>query len=422
MPVLRETSAGEPRTARRRRFSLSQMLVVSQLAISMLLLLAAALFVRTLSNLQSLETGFRRENVLVFKVNARQAGHRDAEILSFYDDLEKRFAAIAGVRSAGMANSPLIGDGAWGWPVVPAGQEPPADPPSGHGSGFGETATHVLATAPGFFTTMGIPLLAGRAFDERDRLGSPPVAMVNQAWVNVNLKGRNPVGLRVTSLGPGLPPREMQIVGLVKNARYDDLTGNFPAIVYMPLAQNLNVPVAEMTFFLRTAGDPLAYANAVREMMHEADARVPVTNLATQAAQVDRETIPQRMFARLCAGFAALALAIACVGLYGTVAYTVARRTGEIGIRMALGAQRSAVVSMVLRDALILTAAGLAIGVPVALGAAKLIASLLYGVKPGDPAAMLAAVGILIGAALAAGYVPARNASRIDPLTAVRHE
>ena len=176
----------------------------------------------------------------------------------------------------------------------------------------------------------------------------------------------------------------MEIVGLAKNARYDDLTGEFPAVVYLPFEQNLDVPVDEMTFFLRTAGNPLGYAGAVREIVHQADARIPVAGLSTQTAQIQREMAPQTLFARLCTAFAMLSLAIACVGLYGTTSYTVARRTGEIGIRMALGAPRRTVVWMVLRDVLILAVLGLAISLPPALAASKLVESLLFGVKPGD--------------------------------------
>ena len=422
MPVLKETRAGEGRSRMRRRLSLSQMLMVSQIAIALLLLVGAGLFVKTLSNLQSVEMGFHRENILLFKLNARQAGHRDPEIISFYGDLEKRFAAIPGVRSATVANSALIGDGAWGWPVVPLGKERPAQAPSGRGSGMSDRATHVLATGPGFFTTMQIPLLAGREFDERDRQGSPPVAIVNEAWVKANLEDRNPMGQRIVSLGPDLKPQEMEIIGVAKNARYDDLTGAFPAIVYMPFEQNLNVPVEEMTFFLRTAADPLSYASTVRQIVHQADARIPVTNLGTQTSQIDNEMSQQILFARLCTGFAMLALAIACVGLYGTMSYMVARRTGEIGIRMALGAQRGTVVWMVLREVIVLAAVGLSISVPAALGTSKLIESLLFGVKHNDPEALVLATAILLTAALLAGYVPARAASRIDPMAAVRYE
>jgi len=370
MPALKQSKTGESRVPARLRIRLSQILVVSQIAISLLLLLAAGLFARTLANLQS----------------------------------------------------SLIGDGAWAWPVVPYGAPRSEKAPTGRGFGVGDTATHVLATGPGFFTTMRISLLAGREFDERDHFGSPPVAIVNQAWVKLNLENRNPVGQHLVSFWPGRKPQDMEIIGVAKNARYDELTGNFPAIVYMPFAQNLNVPVEEMTFLLRSAGDPLAGANAVREIMHQADARIPVTNLETQAARIDQEMSQQILFARLCSGFAMLALAIACVGLYSTVSYSVARRTGEIGIRMALGAQHGAVAWMVLRDVLILTALGLALSAPAALGMAKLIESLLFGVKATDPVSLCLASGILLCAALLAGYLPARRASRIDPMSALRHE
>ena len=425
MPVLKESRTGGPRSGARVRFGLGRMLMVSQMAICLLLLVGASLFVRTLSNLHSLDVGFERENILLFKVNARQAGHRNPEILPFYSDLEKRLAKIPGVRGATMANSPLIGDGAWGWPVVPLGKERPEKAPSGHGSGFSRSATHVLGVGPRFFSTMHIPLLAGREFDERDRMGAPPVAVVNEAWVKVNLGGGNPVGRSVTSYGMRAlqtTPRQMEIIGLARNARYDDLTGDFPAIVYLPFEQSLDVPVDEMAFFLRTAGNPSGYAGAVREIVHQADARIPVAGLNSQTAQIDREMASETLFARLCTAFAMLSLAIACVGLYGTTTYAVARRTGEIGIRMALGAQRGRVVWMVLRDVLMLAVVGLAIGLPAALGASKLVETLLFGVKSGDPGAMAAAVAILLSAALAAGYLPARRASRIDPVTAVRHE
>jgi macrolide transport system ATP-binding/permease protein len=422
MPVLKETRSGESRSSMRLGFSLGRMLVVSQMAICLLLLVGAGLFVQTLSNLRSLDVGFDRENILLFKVNARQAGHRNPEILSFYSNLEKRLAAIPGVRSAGMANSPLIGEGAWGWPVIPLGKELPENAPRGHGSGAARTATRVLGVGPGFFSTMRIPLPVGRQFDERDRMGAPPVVIVNEAWAKVNLEGGNPIGQRVTSFGLRTKAQQMEIVGLARNARYDDLTGDFPAIVYMPFEQNLDVPVDEMTFFLRTTGNPLGYASSVRKIIHQADPRIPIAGLSTQTAQIQREMVPETLFARLCTAFAMLSLAIACVGLYGTTSYAVARRTGEIGIRMALGAQRGTVIWMVLRDVLILAILGLGISLPAALGASKLLESLLFGVTPGDPRTIAAAAAILLSAAIAAGYLPARKASRIDPMTAVRHE
>ena len=421
MPVLKQSRSGSSGASP--RFGLGRMLVVAQMAICLLLLVAAGLFLRTLSNLRSLDLGFDRDRILLFKVNARQAGHRGPEILSIYNNLKTRLAAIPGVRGATMADSPLIGGGAWGWAVVPLGRQRPKSAPTGHGSGFSRSATRVLGVAPGFFFAMRIPLVAGREFDERDRKDTAPVAMVNEAWVRANPAGGNPVGQTVVSFGfDNAKPRQMEIVGLVRNARYDDLTGDFPAVVYLPFEQTPDRMMEEMTYFLRTAANPLAAAGAVREIVHQADARMPVVALSTQTAQIERETAPETLFAQLCTAFALLSLAIACVGLYGTTSYTVARRTSEIGIRMALGAKRTTVVWMVLRDVLMLAILGSAIGLPAALGASKWIESLLFGIKPGDPGTLAAALAILLGAAFAAAYVPARKASQTDPMAALRQE
>lgn len=423
LPALKETRGSERRAGVLLRFGLGRMLVVSQIAISLLLLVAAGLFVRTLSNLRSLEMGFNRENVLLFNLNAWQAGHRNPEAIVFFNDLQKRFAALPGVRSATLADASLIGNGAWGWPVVPLGQRPPDKAPTGHGSGAPATATHVLATGSAFFSTMQIPVLLGREFDERDHVGSPPAAIVNEAWLKINLPDRNPIGHHIVSFAfGGMKPQEMEIVGVARNSRYDDVSREFPAIVYLPFTQNLYPRADDITFFLRTTGDPLASANMVREVVHQADARIPVTNLSTQALQIDGEMSREILFARLSTAFALLALTIACIGLYGTMSYAVARRTGEIGIRMALGAQRGAVVWMILREVLILAAAGLAISVPVALGTSKFVASFLFRMTPNDPRALAVAVVTLLSAALLSGYLPARKASRVDPIVALRHE
>lgn len=408
---LKETRAGQPGSQRLFcRASLSQMLVVTQISISLLMLVAAGLFVRTLSNLQSIQLGFNRENVLQFQLNARQAGHRDPEIITFYTDLQKRFSAIPGVRSATASHSPLLGEGTWSGYVVPVGQQRKAP-------------THILMTAPDFFKTMQIPVMLGRAFDDRDQPGSPAVAVVSESYVRRNFPDRNPLGQHVViSRRPPLENRDIEIVGVAKDARYGALTGEFPEIAYVPFNQGSYYPVEEMTFALRTSGDPLRYVNTVREIVRRADARVPVTNVKTQAAQIDQMMNQEIILARLCTAFAVLALLIACVGLYGTMAYTVARRSGEIGIRMALGAQRGTVVWMVLRQAIVLAMAGLAIGVPTALGLSRFIESFLFDIKPNSLASLAGAVAILLGAVLLAGYVPARKASRIDPMAAVRHE
>jgi predicted permease len=278
----------------------------------------------------------------------------------------------------------------------------------------------LLFVGPDFFTTMKIPLLLGREFDERDRLGSPEVAVVSELFAKTHFGSENPVGRRVTMKNPD--PREMEIIGVAKDARYGGVKRDLPPVVYMPYDQGALKFVDQMTYVVRTSGDPLAYANTVREIVRQADARVPVANLVTQAAQIDQTIHQEIAFAKLCTAFALLALAIACVGLYGTVAYSVARRTSEIGIRIALGAQRSSVIFRVLREVFALAVAGLAISVPAAVGGSTLVESFLFGVKPNDPLTVVLAVLTLLAAALAAAYVPARRASRIDPMAALRHE
>jgi predicted permease len=366
--------------------------------------------VRTLANLQSIELGFDRENVLLFQVDARKAGHRDPEIAAFYGDLRKRFSTIPGVRNASLARGSLI-QGEHGLPISVSGSPP--DP-----------ANRVLIVGPKFFTTMQIPILAGRDLQEGDRPGSPLIAVINEVFAKANFGDRNPLGQRLILREAGKTDhvaREMEIVGVSQNARYGGLKRAIPPVVYMPYDQGYPQP-DQMVYALRTSGDPLRYVNSVREIVRQADARVPVSEIRTQAADIDRTINQEITFAKLCSGFAVLALVIACIGLYGTVSYNVARRTGEIGIRMALGAQRGGVVRMVLREVLLLAAVGLAIGMSTALATSKFVESFLYGMKPNDPLALTVAVMTLLGAALLAGYVPARKASRIDPMTAVRHE
>ena len=383
---------------------------MSQIAISLLLLVAAGLFVRTLANLESVELGFNRENVLLFQVDARKAGHKDPEIAAFYADLRKRLSAIPGVRDASLSEDSLIEAGT-GLPLGLAGAPP-------------NPANRILNIGPAFFRTMQIPILAGRDIEERDGPGSPAVAVINEAFAKANFGNRNPLGQHLILREPGEGDRlarDMEIVGVCRNARYGGLTRDIPPVAYLAYSQGYPRP-DQMVYALRTSGDPLLYINSVREIIHQADARVPVSEVRTQAAEIDHTINQEITFAELCSGFAILTLVIACVGLYGTVSYNVARRTGEIGIRMALGAQRGRIVQMVLRGVLGLAAVGLTIGMAAALGTSKFVESFLYGMKSNDPLALLGAVAILLGAIILGGYAPARKASRIDPMAALRHE
>jgi predicted permease len=266
---------------------------------------------------------------------------------------------------------------------------------------------------------MQIPTVAGRGIEDRDHAGSPGAVVINEVFAKKNFGDENPLGQHVEIGWP--KSRDAVIVGVSKNARYGGLTSEIPPVIYIPYDQGYQPP-REMTYALRTAGDPLGFASAVREIVRQADVRVPVTGVETQTAEIDQTVNQEIVFAELCSAFAILALVIACVGLYGTVSYNVARRTGEIGIRMALGARRGNVVWMVLRGVIALAAVGLSISVPAALGTSKFVESFLYGMKPNDPISLGIAIAILLAAALVAGYLPARRASRIDPMVALRHE
>jgi predicted permease len=339
-------------------------------------------------------------------MNARQAGHGDADIVAFYRDLEQRFRAIPGVRGVSASNRPLLLAG-FGQAIHMPGQPPNPN-------------TRLLTVAPGFFSTLQIPIVRGRDLDERDNTTAPETAVISEKFARDYFGDEDPIGRRL--IMDGRYTREMEIVGVAREAHYGPLRREVPPVVYIPYNQGTPKMVDVMTFVLRTAGDPLPYTSTVREIVRQADARVPITNIQTQNAQIDRAMNQEILFARLCSGFAILALVIACVGLYGTMSYNVARRTGEIGIRMALGARASNVAWMVLREVLWMSLAGLAIGLPVAFATSKLVSSFLFGIKPNDPASLGLAVATLIAAAAIAGYVPARRATRIDPMTALRNE
>jgi macrolide transport system ATP-binding/permease protein len=406
-PALKEVRAGESGTRQRfGRVSLNHALVVGQIAISLLMLVAAGLFVRTLSNLRSIDLGFDRENILLFQLDARKAGYRDQDIGAFYGDLLKTLSGLPGVRNASLSDSSLIQAGS-GVPIHLPGQ--PSDP-----------TTSYITIGPRFFATMHIPILAGRDINEFDRPASTPVAVINEVFAKKNFGDRNPLGqhLILSRNGQG---RDMEIVGVSRNARYGGLTRGIPPVVYFPYDQGYPRP-NEVVYALRTSGNPLLIVSAVRDAVRRANARVPVSDIRTQSADIDKTINQEITFAQLCSGFAILAIVIACVGLYAAVSYTVVRRTGEIGVRIALGAQRGAVVRMVLRDVFLLVASGQVIGVLLALGASRFVASFLYGVKPNDPLTLILGAMTLLSAALVAGYLPARHASRIDPMAALRHD
>jgi macrolide transport system ATP-binding/permease protein len=411
-PALKETRASTPQR-RRHRLSLSQFLVVFQIALSLLLVLGAALFVRTLANLHSVEIGFNHENLLTFRLDASQAGYKDAALTAVYARMNERFRVLPGVRAATATDMLLIANGASSTNIILPGV------PKREGRGGPHTS--YISVGPTFFETMQLPVLLGRPIDSRDVDGAPRVAVINEVFAEKYFTKQNPIG-RHFGLGNS-EAGDVMVVGIAKNARYSSLKSEIPPVVYLSCLQNIvKRPPIAMYFELRTAGDPLALAETVRKTVHEAAPTVPVTSMMTQSQRIDSTIVQERTFADLCTAFALLALIIASVGLYGTIAYAVARRTNEIGIRMALGAERRRIIGMVLREVLVLAASGLAVGLLCGWSAMSTIKSFLFGMQPSDPLAMLWAAGILLAALFLAGYAPAARASRIDPLSALRHE
>jgi predicted permease len=409
-PALKEAAGAAVPGKRWQFLSLSRVLVCAQIAMSLLLVFGASLFVRTMANLHSVDVGFNRDNVLLFSVNARQAGYQNEALARFYADLATRIRALPGVRAAGMSNFPLaaryVNSEGVSIPGMPA-----LDPR--------HSEVDTLSVDDGFMDAMQIPVLLGRGLSQRD-IGTHGMAVVNQKFAEAFFAGANPLG-RVFVLGGPRDPHQYEIVGVSRSTHYNSLKEELQPVAYLPYTQNLN-DLRQMFFEVRTAGDPLTALNPIRAIVHEASAAVSINDVSTQSRIIEQTISQEHTFADLCTCFAALALAIACVGLYGSISYAVARRTRELGIRMALGAERGAIVWMVLRQALILAAVGLAIGLFVAQQMAHLVASFLWNMKPGDPAAIAISIAILFTASVAASFVPAWRASRTDPMLAIRHE
>jgi predicted permease len=391
---------------------LSHVLVVTQIATSLLLVAAAGLFVRTLANLHSVNIGFNRDNVLLFSVDATQVGYKDSALKSFYSELQRRFSALAGVRNATMTDMPMVA----GWTSSTNVTIP------GLADGDGKQMdTDITQVGPKFFETMQIPILSGRAIDERDREGAQRAAVVNEVFAKKYLAGVSPIGRHFGFHQKVQTDRE--IVGVARTTRYSSLKDEIPPVVYISYLQaGKSAPLQQMYFEIRTIGDPLALANTVRRIVHEVGPRVPVADVTTQARQIDETIVQERTFADLCTCFGVLALVMACVGLYATMAYAVTRRTNEIGIRMALGAAQRRILWMVLSEVLVLGAVGLVVGLICTWETTAFLKSFLFGLKPDDPLTLGAAVAILIAAAMLAGFVPAWRAARVDPMAALRHE
>jgi predicted permease len=380
---------------------------VGQIGLSLVLLVAAGLFGRSLGNLHSINLGFPRDQVLLFTVAPRVVGYEGPALTRLYSDLQQRLQELPGVVSASLSARALPAGGGTMAPVSAAGLPPPPRVPGQRPP----NAAGLFPVGPAFFETMRIPLVAGREFDGQDIIGGVPVAVINQRLARV-LGLAQPIGARIT-----LGERTLEVIGVVGDALYINLKDDLGPMIYLPY----EAP-GQMTYEVRTATSPLSLAGAVRQVVRQLDARLAVFDMTTQAEYVDRAISQEIALARLCLMFAALALVIACVGLYGLVAFNVARQTREIGIRMALGARPARVVWRVLRSVLVLEIVGLIVGIPVAWAGARYAESLLFEIEPGDPTVLALAVMALLMTGLVAGLVPARRAARVDPVLALRNE
>src|ERR1035437_2808075 len=390
---------------------LRKFLVVAQVSLSLLLLAAAGLFIQSLRNLKELNPGFHTENLLTFAMDPTLNGYKPERSLQFYRELNDRMNALPGVKSAALAVVQILDGNEWDQTVTVEGyttkQGEYVDP-------------HMQFISPRFFDTMGIPVLLGRDFTIQDDKGTPKVAIVNEKFARRYFGGANAIGRHVGNGGNPGTKTDIEIVGVAKDTKYESMRDVIPYEMYLPYRQVEFV--VGMTAYLRTEADSENMFSLLRRTVREVDSNVPVFRMRTLEQQVDKSLMSERLLATLSAIFGCLATLLAAVGLYGVMAYMVARRTREIGIRMALGASGGSVVWLVMREVLLLAVVGLAIGLPSAWALTRLVETQLFGIQPADPPTMtVAAIGIVAVAALA-GYFPARRATGIGPVRALRWE
>lgn len=397
-------------------------LVVAQVALSLLLLIGAGLFLRSLNNLGSLGPGFPVERLVGFNIDPSLGGYTPERAQIFYQQLTESLSSIPGVQSAGLASMRIL-ENDYSWNEMTVEGYTPAKPD-------GNAKPYMTWISPNYFATLGVPLVAGRDFTVQDNREvkhslqpddwAPTVVIINEKFARRFFPGQNPIGRH---LGFGSDPgtrTDMEIIGVVKDIKYANLRDEIPEQAFAPYLGGHFV--VDMTVYLRTAFDPKQVMSSVRAKVRELDPTLPIYDIRTTEAQISNLLITERMIASLSAVFGFLATLLATLGLYGVMAYTVAQRRREIGIRMALGAEPAAVIWIVMRDVLLLVAIGIAVAVPTALGLMRMVATQLYGLSAHDPSTLVWATAGLSLVACAAGYLPALRASRLDPIVALRYE
>ena len=403
-PSLKEAaSVGEGRS--RWRVRGAGLLVATQVALGLVLVTAAGLFARTLSNLRRVDLGFRPDHVVLFSVRPGLNGYKGERLFAFYDALRERLETIPGVRSATLTLHGTIGSGESTTTISTRVSNPEKD-------------AHVHLVGPRYFETLGIPIVAGRALEPSDRSLQAPAAVINRELARVFFPGENPLGKSIRN-GNDRPP--LTVVGVAGDVRYNRLRDAAPPTFYVALRERPTAP-DEMTFHVRLAGDPGPVMAAVREAVASLDPNLPVVDLQTQVDAIDGALSVERIFAILTGAFGGLALVLAAIGLYAALAFSVVRRTREIGVRIALGATASAIRASVMRDALTQTLAGIAAGAAVSVALSRVLRSQLFGLSALDPGVLALAAAVLLASGALAAWLPARRASTVDPMTALRSE
>jgi predicted permease len=379
--------------------------------LSLPLLVGAGLLLRTLHNLQQADLGYAKERLLMVRIDVQTAGYEETRRLPLFQQLLERVRAAPGVRAATYSKNGLFLGSDSGDEVFVEGYTPKGD------SDRGSSYDHVGAN---YFSTLGIPLLLGREITERDQPSSKKVCVVNEVFSKRFFDGRNPLGMHITQVFDH-QRNTYEIVGVARDSRKRGLRGVIEHRFYVPVAQPIDVPNF-ITLAIRTVAEPSSAIAGVRRAILSRDPNLPITPARPLSELIDERMLQDRLLARLSMAFGVVALLLAAIGLYGVLSYGVARRTSEIGIRKALGAQHSAVIAMILRETGLLLVVGLVAGTALSAIGMRLIASRLYGLAPTDPAAFAAAIATLTGVALVATWLPAYRASRVDPMVALRYE
>jgi predicted permease len=386
---------------------LGKVLVVAQVALSLLLMVGAGLFMRTLINLQNIPSGFNQQNVMLFQIDSSATGYQDEQFAPLFQEVEAKVKAVPGVQAASFSFF-IFNQGGW-TSLVSTPDETPTDGRS--------RVVRQNAVGPDYFAAMGIPLVSGRGFTPQDTDKSQKVAVVSETMAQRFFGNTSPLGRR---FWVGRDSRDqIEIIGVVKDAKYESLTETSRPMAYYPHAQH-SQPLSN--FVVRFSGPPATYVPQVRRAIREVNRNLPIDEVVSLSEHVDRSLVQQKLLARFASFFGLLALLLACVGLYGILSYSVARRTGEIGIRMALGAGTADVLKLVLKGGMTLTLIGVALGMAGAFALTRLTSALLFGVKPTDVVTFGAVAATMIIVAFVACYIPARRATKVDPLVALRYE